>query len=343
MRHLNDLELRPLTAEALGNGWAPGTPASAAIEPDQNPKQIVAAGIVHDDLDRVIARERGGLGPELLGQSQALEDALTPSARQTLQGGSLDIERMPGDIVTRGETCGAANDTFAALAGTDAGEDGLTGLPHGRDRLIPPVLQHLPVDAVGGAPQGQLAQCDQIALAKKVLDRPLGLVPQIDLSLFQTLQQLVRRQIDQHHLIGGVEDVIGQRLPDPDAGDAADDVVERLQVLDVERGVGIDAGGQQFLDVLPALGVTRPGRIGVGEFIDQDEARATGQRAVEIEFAQDPAAMIDRPPWQALQSVQQGFGLLASMGLCQTDDHIDPLLTLLVGGHQHRIGLADAR
>ena len=42
-----------------------------------------------------------------------------------------------------------------------------------------------------------------------------------------------------------------------DARDPLDDVVERLQVLDVDRGDDVDAGVEQLLDVLPALLVAR--------------------------------------------------------------------------------------
>ena len=41
------------------------------------------------------------------------------------------------------------------------------------------------------------------------------------------------------------------------AGDLRHHVVEAVDVLDVERGVDVDAGVEQLLDVLPALGVAR--------------------------------------------------------------------------------------
>jgi len=50
-----------------------------------------------------------------------------------------------------------------------------------------------------------------------------------------------------------------------------DDVVEAVEVLNVQRGQHIDARVEQFLDVLPALGVARSRDIGVRDFVDQDE------------------------------------------------------------------------
>ena len=119
---------------------------------------------------------------------------------------------------------------------------------------------HVVFHAVGRAAQRQLAQGHQVALAEEVLRRPLGLRRQVDLAGRQPLDQLVGRRVHQHHFVGTVEEGVGQRLVHHDAGDATDHVVEALQVLDIERAVDVDAGRQQFLDVLPALRVARARR-----------------------------------------------------------------------------------
>ena len=59
--------------------------------------------------------------------------------------------------------------------------------------------------------------------------------------------------------------VLGQRLLHPYAGDAADHVVQAFEVLDVEGGPDVDAGGEQLFHVLPALRMPRPRDVGVGE------------------------------------------------------------------------------
>ena len=46
----------------------------------------------------------------------------------------------------------------------------------------------------------------------------------------------------------------------------------------------------QFLDILVALGMAAARRVGMGQFIDDDDARLAGQRRVEIEF-------LDGRPW----------------------------------------------
>ena len=70
--------------------------------------------------------------------------------------------------------------------------------------------------------------------------------------------------------------LVGDRLPLLDAADPLHHVVERLQVLDVDRGDHVDAGVEQLVDVLPALLVPAAGDVGVRELVDQRHRRAAG-------------------------------------------------------------------
>ena len=110
----------------------------------------------------------------------------------------------------------------------------------------------------------------QVAGRKIMLERSLGLLRNIDLALPQALDQVVWREVDHFDLVGSVEDRIRHRLPHAHAGDLGDDIVEAFDMLDVERGIDVDAGGEQLLDIEIALGwrlpahwygrVRRPGR-----------------------------------------------------------------------------------
>ena len=64
---------------------------------------------------------------------------------------------------------------------------------------------------------------------------------------------------------------VGHGLAHRDAGDLGDDVVQALDVLDVERGVDVDAGVEQLVHVLPALVVPRAGGVGVGQLVQQEQ------------------------------------------------------------------------
>ena len=110
------------------------------------------------------------------------------------------------------------------------------------DRVGLHVGEQLLVDPLGGAPQRQFAQRRQIARREIMLERPLGLLGDIDLALLQPLDQFVRREVDQLDLVGAVEHRIRHGLAHPDMGDLRDDVVQAFDVLDVEGGVDVDAG-----------------------------------------------------------------------------------------------------
>ena len=158
---------------------------------------------------------------------------------------------------------------------------------------------------MGRLPQRQLAQGDQVALVEEILQRPLGLRRNVDLAGFEPFDQLLRREVDQLDLVGLLEHGVGQRLADDDAGDLGDHVVEALDVLDVERRPDVDAGVEQLVDVLPALGVPRALGVRVGQLVDEEQLRPPRQRRVEIELAQRHAAVGDvarRQRFEALRA-----------------------------------------
>ena len=84
------------------------------------------------------------------------------------------------------------------------------------------------------------------------------------------------------------------------------------------------------------------GRIGVGKLVDEDDARMAGDDGIEVHFL-DRLAVVDNGfAGNDFEALEQGFGLLASMGLDYADDHIDALLALCLGVLEHFVGLADA-
>ena len=107
-------------------------------------------------------------------------------------------------------------------------------------------------------------------------ERPRRLVRDVDLALLQPLDQLVGRDVDDLDL-GAFEHPVGHGLAHPHLGEGGDDVVEAFEMLDVDRREDVDAGGEQFLDILIALGVAAAGGVGVGELVDQHELRAAAR------------------------------------------------------------------
>ena len=75
--------------------------------------------------------------------------------------------------------------------------------------------------------------------------------------------------------------------------DLRDDVVQALDVLDIDRGVDVDAAAQQLLDVEIALGMAAAGRIGVGELVDQHDLRTAGDDGVEVHLLERLALVFE--------------------------------------------------
>ncbi len=224
---------------------------------------------------------------------------------------------------------------------TDAAQQRRFGLPDALDRLVRAIGLDIVLDPVGGAAQRKLAQRHQIALAEEIARRTLDLLGYVDLPGGQAREQIVGGNVDEHHLVGVVEERVRNRLPDGDAGDAADDVVQALEVLDIERGEDVDATRQQLLDVLPPFRMSRSGDVRVRQLVDQDQRRTTPDRRIEIELAQLAALVVDLGERQDLDALQQRLGFLAPVGLDDPDNDILALAAERPGGAEHRVRLAD--
>src|SRR5258707_337035 len=148
-----------------------------------------------------------------------------------------------------------------------------------------------------------------------MLKGALGLLWDIDLALFQPLNQIVRRQIDQLDRIRAIEHRIRHRLAHPDMRNLRDHVVEALDVLNIDRSVDVDAVREQFLNVEIALRMPAAGRIGVGEFIDQRDLRMARDDSIEIHLPENLVFVFEPFVREDLKALQQRFVLRPSMGL----------------------------
>ena len=114
----------------------------------------------------------------------------------------------------------------------------------------------------------------RLPAAEVVGQRRVDAFGRVHVAVGEPAPQRFRRDVDQLDLVGGAHHLVGHLLLLLDAGDLGDDVVEAFQVLDVDRGDDGDAGVEQLLDVLPALGVLAARGVGVGELVDQHDLRA---------------------------------------------------------------------
>ena len=146
------------------------------------------------------------------------------------------------------------------------------------DRLLAERLEH---GRLRGAPRRPRrpraararAAPTSLSARKKFVERDLGALLRVDLARSQPLLQRLGREVDEHDLVGLVEDAVGERLAHADLGQLEDRVVEALEVLDVDGRDDVDARGEHLVDVLPALLVAHPGGVRVRELVDQRELR----------------------------------------------------------------------
>ena len=204
------------------------------------------------------------------------------------------------------------------------------------------VIDHLRIDALRRAPQRQLAQRGQIAGHEEMLCRALGRFGEIDLSLFHPLQKVFRRQIDQLHVVGAVENGIRNRLADAHMRDLRDHIVQAFQMLHIERGVNVDAVAENLLDVLIPLGMAAARRIGVRQFIDQNQLGLAHENGVEVHFRQHAAFVEDAFFGNDVEALGQDIGFDAAMRFHHADDDVARVDAALARLRKHLIGLADA-
>ncbi len=111
-------------------------------------------------------------------------------------------------------------------------------------------------------------------------------------------------------------------------------------MLHIERRPDIDAGIEQLLHILPALGMARAGRIAVGQLVEQQHLWVARQRRIQVKGLALAALVGQQAAGQQLQAVELLHGLGPAMGLHQAHQHLAARLALALRSGQHCIGLA---
>jgi len=175
-----------------------------------------------------------------------------------------------------------------------------------------------------------------------MLERPLGLLRDIDLPLFQPLDKLIGCEIDDLDIIGLVEEGVWHRLAHADARDLGYDIIQAFDMLDVERGVDIDPGGEQVFDIQVALRVAAAGGICMGKLIDQNNLRVSLEDGVEVHLFENVSMIIGLDARNDFEAFEQGLRFRASMSFDNSDNDVRALGQLCSSKHQHFVGFADA-
>ena len=177
---------------------------------------------------------------------------------------------------------------------------------------------------------------------KKLLSAASIALGRVDLAGAQAFEQRLGREVDEHDLVGAPEDRVGDGLAHADAAQLGDVVVERLEVLDVERGDDVDAGRQYLLDVLVALGVLEPGALVWASSSIRHSSGARRRIGGEVHLLQHGLPIAHPPARQHRQSLGGLGGFSATVRLEQADHDVAAHLLLDMTLVQHAVGLADA-
>ena len=137
--------------------------------------------------------------------------------------------------------------------------------------------------------------------------------------------------------------MIGQRLLNGHSRDLRDDIVQTLQMLDIQRRINIDAGGENLFHILPAFRVPTAFGIRMGEFIYQQQVWMPSQRGIQIELAQCHAAIRHAARFQLSKSIEQRDRIGTIMRFHITNDDIAPFRSFTLSRLQHCERLADPR
>ena len=188
----------------------------------------------------------------------------------------------------------------------------LTRLPGPVDPVSLAVRGERLVDAVGEPEQCELAESAEVAGPEVVAERHVDPLGRVDVAVRHPPPDRLGGHVDKLDLLGTPDDLVWDRLPLLDPGDLFDDVVERFEMLDVQRRDDRDPGVEQLLDVLPALLVARARDIRVGELVDERDFGPPGQHRVDVHLFERCAAVGQRSPRHELEVAELGGGLLAA-------------------------------
>jgi hypothetical protein len=134
----------------------------------------------------------------------------------------------------------------------------------------------------GHLAQNKLPKSVEVALPEEVLQRLLGPLGRVDVSVTQPCSQCLRGHVHDFDLVRLIDGPVGDTLFDRCAGDRLDYVREALQVLDVDRANDGNTVVQEFVDVLPAFLVLRTRRVCVGEFVDAGDLRVSRDHRIRV-------------------------------------------------------------
>ena len=219
----------------------------------------------------------------------------------------------------------------------------LPRFPRPCDVVAGAVAVELVVHLVRQPQHCQLAQRGEVPDPEVVAQCGIHFFRRIDIAVRHSPLKSLRRHVHQLDLIRPAHHFVGHRFMLGDAGDLLDNVVDRLQMLDVDGGDDVDAGVEQIFDVLPALLVLRSWHVGVGEFVDKRHLRGTRNHRGGVHLGERRVPVGHRLARDDFQVLEQVLCARTFVAFDIANHHVGATLAPAPGFAEHRVGLADAR
>ena len=159
-----------------------------------------------------------------------------------------------------------------------------------------------------------------------MLQRTLGLFGNIYLAFFQALDEVFRRQVHQFDRICAVENRIRHGFANAHMRDLRDNIVQALDMLDVDRGINVNPIVKQLLHVEIALGMAAARRVGVGQFVHQNDLRSANENGIKVHLVERLTLILYAATRNRLEPIEQRFCLLPSMGFNHARDDVIAVL-----------------
>jgi hypothetical protein len=244
-------------------------------------------------------------------------------------------------IEAPGHACGARDEVLTGRTAGNADGDAFAHAPVFADLLRVHVRFKAAIHLFGDLAQGEFAEGDEIAAAKEILEGLLDFLLAVNVTAAHAIDKRFGSEVHHHGLGSAERNPIGDGFADSDARDGADRGSDTFNVLDVERGNDVDLRGEKFLNVFIAFAVAAAGNVGVGEFVDEDDAGAAGEDGVNIHLFERSAFVIDFPAGDGFELGGEFLDTLAAVSFDDADDDVFATAFAAEGFAQHAVGFAD--
>ena len=336
------VDARPRAADHLADHGAPGQalPARAAARAHHDLGHVQCPRGVEERIADVFADDFVVAAAELVDQVALALEKLGGGRRETVLRDHVHSDELAVHAVRHPRR--PPDEPLAVGRPGQRDEHPLAGLPRLLDPVALSVLLEALVHTVREPGQRELAQRGEVPRPEVVREGGIDPLRRVDVAAPEPVAERGRRQIDELELVGAAHDVVGDRLALLDACDFLDDVVQRLQVLDVQRRDDRDAGVEQLLDVLPALLVPRARRIRVRELVDEGDLGLPREDRVDVHLLERRPAVLDRLARDDLEVADLRRGLRPAVRLDVADDDVFAVLAAAPSLVEHGVRLPDA-